>query len=151
MIEAGYEVDLQVFPYVYFEDLSDPVFEQVAPVAISYPLDVPEGFTSATYSGQGDVTANVTAVDVILPAAADPNTSTSGCDADDFAGFPAGDIALVQRGACTFGQKVMNAEDAGAVGVITSMKVRKGEPRHSARHWRIGLHGAGSDHKLRDR
>ena len=118
MIEAGYEVDLQVFPYVYFEDLSDPVFEQLAPVAISYPLDDPEGFTSATYSGQGDVTANVTAVDVILPAAADPNTSTSGCDADDFAGFPAGDIALVQRGACTFGQKVLNAQAAGAVGVI---------------------------------
>lgn len=118
MIEAGYEVDLQVFPYVYFEDLTDPVFDQVAPEAVSYPLGEPEGFVSATYSGQGDVTANVTAVDVILPAAPEANASTSGCEAEDFAGFPAGDIALVQRGACTFGTKVLNAQEAGAVGVI---------------------------------
>ena len=30
------------------------------------------------------------------------NTSTSGCEADDFMGFPTGNIALLQRGTCTF-------------------------------------------------
>ena len=33
-------------------------------------------------------------------------------------GFQAGRIALIQRGTCTFSQKVQNAQDAGASGVI---------------------------------
>ena len=46
------------------------------------------------------------------------NASTSGCEAADFAGFPPGNIALIQRGACSFGLKAENAAAAGAVGVI---------------------------------
>jgi aminopeptidase Y len=65
-----------------------------------------------SYSGSGDVTAAVTA----LPApAVDP---TPGCEAADFAGFPAGGIALISRGACAFAIKAMNADAAGAVGVV---------------------------------
>ena len=30
------------------------------------------------------------------------NTSTSGCEESDWTGFPAGNIALLQRGFCTF-------------------------------------------------
>ena len=71
-----------------------------------------------TYSGSGDVTAEVTPVDLQIPPAADANTSTSGCEADDFAGFPAGNIALVQRGNCAFFDKALNAQEAGAAGVI---------------------------------
>ena len=41
---------------------------------------------------------------------------TSGCEAADFAGFPAGNIALIQRGTCTFEHKGNNAAAAGAVG-----------------------------------
>jgi len=48
----------------------------------------------------------------------DPATSTSGCEPDDFDGFPAGGIALMQRGACSFAQKATNAAAAGAVGAI---------------------------------
>ena len=33
-------------------------------------------------------------------------------------GSSAGNIALIQRGTCTFAQKVANAEAAGAVGVV---------------------------------
>jgi Zn-dependent M28 family amino/carboxypeptidase len=36
----------------------------------------------------------------------------------DFAGFPAGNIALLQRGACTFELKAENAAAAGAVGIV---------------------------------
>ena len=47
--------------------------------------------------------------------------TTSGCEASDFAGLdfsgPA-DIALIQRGTCTFADKALNAEAAGAEAVI---------------------------------
>ena len=43
---------------------------------------------------------------------------TSGCEAADFVGFPPGDIALIQRGTCTFATKALNAEAAGASAVI---------------------------------
>jgi Zn-dependent M28 family amino/carboxypeptidase len=52
---------------------------------------------------------------------ADPATSSSGCEATDFAGLdfsgPA-DIALIQRGTCFFAVKAVNAEAAGAEAVI---------------------------------
>jgi aminopeptidase Y len=41
-----------------------------------------------------------------------------GCNAADFAGFPAGNIALISRGACTFAIKATNAFNAGASGVV---------------------------------
>ena len=47
-----------------------------------------------------------------------PRASTSGCEAADFAGFPAGSIALIQRGTCTFAVKAVNAQAAGAAAVI---------------------------------
>ena len=69
-----------------------------------------------TGSGFGDVTAAVTPVDIIPRPASRP--ITSGCEAADFAGFPAESIALIQRGTCTFAMKALNAEAAGASAVI---------------------------------
>ena len=69
------------------------------------------------YSGSGRVEARVAAVDLLVPSSG-PNASTSGCEASDFGAFPRGAIALLQRGACTFRQKVANAIDAGARAVI---------------------------------
>ena len=42
----------------------------------------------------------------------------SGCEADDFTGFPAGSIALIKRGTCGFADKALNADAAGAAGVV---------------------------------
>ncbi|MEM6929735.1 MAG: hypothetical protein AAF602_22540, partial [Myxococcota bacterium] len=41
------------------------------------------------------------AVDVVIPPGQAPNTSTSGCEVDDFAAFPSSAVALLQRGSCT--------------------------------------------------
>ena len=57
----------------------------------------------------------MTPVDLALGAG---NASTSGCEAADFAGFPAGNIALIQRGTCTFAQKGNTAAAAGASAII---------------------------------
>ena len=68
-----------------------------------------------SYSGAGDATAPLTAVDLNL---AGDRASTSGCEAGDFAGFTPGNIALIQRGTCTFRIKADNAAAAGAAGAI---------------------------------
>jgi aminopeptidase Y len=43
-----------------------------------------------------------------------------GGEAADFAGFPAGIVALVSRGVCAFAIKATNAFNAGASGVIVA-------------------------------
>ena len=88
-------------------------FQVVSPVSITYQLDV--DFAPLSYSPIGDVTAALFSVDLAL---APPQFTTSGCEANDFAGFTAGTIALIQRGACDFIVKALNAEAAGASGVI---------------------------------
>jgi Zn-dependent M28 family amino/carboxypeptidase len=106
MTAAGYDVTLNAFPFTY---VALPVLRQTAPIAATYESG------TFTGTGTGSVTANVTAVDINL---APPRANTSGCEAADFAGFPAGNIALVQRGTCTFVTKAANAEAAGASAVI---------------------------------
>jgi len=118
MTQAGYAVSLQLVPYIFFEDQSDPVLSRLSPTRTDYLPYEPDGFATMTYSASGDVTAIAEGVDLILPAAAEPNTSTSGCDPVDFDEFTAGNIAIVQRGACSFLQKAVNAENAGAVGIV---------------------------------
>ena len=104
---AGYAVSEQSFQVQSFITLSTPVLEQVAP-----PPTGPIANSILAYSGSGDVTASV----AVLPA---PSVdATPGCDAADFAGFPAGNIALISRGACTFAIKATNAFNAGASGVV---------------------------------
>lgn len=44
--------------------------------------------------------------------------AVTGCAAADFAGFPAGNAALIRRGTCTFAAKALNAMAAGAAAVV---------------------------------
>lgn len=111
---AGYNVTVQPFDFLKFEELGASVLEQTAPVPTPYEYGV--DFYIMDQSDPGNVTGMVTAVDVVDTGIG--NASTSGCEASDFAGFPAGHIALVQRGACTFQLKAENAANAGAVGII---------------------------------
>ncbi len=100
--DAGLDVTVQDFTFQTFIILSPTVLEQVSPA--------PPGPISTnifSYSGSGDVTAAVS-----------PVNGVPGCNAADFAGFPAGHIALISRGSCTFAIKATNAFNAGASGVV---------------------------------
>lgn len=115
MAAAGYDVSYQEFTFQLVSDRTPPVLQQLSPTAKNY-VDGPD-FQTMSYSGSGDVTAAVVAVDLLVPVPA-ANPSTSGCEAADFAGFPVGAIALMQRGICSFRIKAENARAAGAVGMI---------------------------------
>lgn len=86
--------------------------EQISPLFTVYT----EGtdflpFADTIAAAEGDVTASLQAVDL-------GTSNDSGCEALDFAGFVAGNIALMERGTCTFALKVLNAAAAGAVGAL---------------------------------
>ncbi|MGV9302512.1 M28 family metallopeptidase [Nonomuraea sp. NPDC003727] len=113
--KAGYQVTLQEFEFPFFRELEKATLARTAPTPKTYVLAT--DFATMTYSGSGDVTGTVQAVDLVLPPAPAPS-STSGCEPSDFAGFTPGNIALLQRGTCTFQAKVANAQAAGASAVI---------------------------------
>src|SRR4029450_7891981 len=74
-------------------------------------------FITFELSPSGNLT-NVPVVptnDVVIPS---PGGTTSGCEMEDLPAATAGAISLIRRGTCPFVQKLANAEDAGAVGVI---------------------------------
>jgi Zn-dependent M28 family amino/carboxypeptidase len=114
--DAGYRVREQHFEFNYFEELSPPVLDPTAPDRPAY--STPEDFVSMTYSGTGDVTRPVVATNDVLIPPPPESGSTSGCEPEDFPAAVAGNIALIQRGTCTFEQKAATAQAAGAVGVI---------------------------------
>ena len=110
---AGYDVTIQPISFQGWIQLGPSTLEQVAPASATY-FEGPD-YRLLSQTDPGDVTAAVTAIDLQLGLG---NSSTSGCEAADFAGFPAGNIALIQRGACSFQLKAENAAAAGAVGAI---------------------------------
>ncbi len=120
---AGYRVERHQFDFT----VAEPV-RQLTPTVATHATG------GVTGSALGTVTAQVTPVDINLTP---PRANTSGCHGafteaavgapltaappggvNDFAGFVAGRIALVQRGGCSFSLKVANAQTAGAAAVI---------------------------------
>ena len=124
MAAAGYNVTLHSFPFVF---VPPATLQQLTPVNATYETG------AFTGTGYGEVTAAVVPIDINLTT---PAASTSGCQGefteaavgapivpdpggpDDFASLSDGDIALIQRGSCSFGLKAINAEAAGASAVI---------------------------------
>lgn len=123
---AGYDVSIQQFPFVYFAENTPSEMDQVQPSLVQYVNGV--DFLTMSYSGNGDVTALVQPVGGIIIPPTEQSSSASGCTAADFAGFQAGNIALIQRGTCTFAEKVANAEAAGASAVIVFNEGNPGAP-----------------------
>jgi Zn-dependent M28 family amino/carboxypeptidase len=114
--KAGWKVKTQSFDFeVFFED-APTVFEQTAPTPTTYVEDT--DFSTMDFSGSGEVTAELVAVDLLLPPPAEPGSS-SGCEATDFSGLDVtGKVALMQRGTCDFAVKVENAAAAGAAAAV---------------------------------
>lgn len=113
LTDMGYDVKLDEFDFNAFYELGDGELSALSPVPTSYVWQ--EDFNYLSQTDAGNVSGTVEAVDLDLGP---DNGSTSGCEADDFNGFTAGNIALIQRGACSFQQKAENAANAGAVGAI---------------------------------
>jgi Zn-dependent M28 family amino/carboxypeptidase len=114
MTKAGYDVHIQTYKFDYFAYTGVPTLSEVSPTAHDYAV------TTEFNPGQSTGTANASlqpAGGIVIPPTPTPS-SASGCTAADFSGFVPGRIALIQRGTCTFSQKVQNAQDAGASGVI---------------------------------
>jgi Zn-dependent M28 family amino/carboxypeptidase len=107
--QAGYKVTEQEFTFSFFRELAPAVLEQVSPTPTPYETG------TFDYSGSGDVTGAVVPTnDLVIPPTPDPS-STSGCEAGDFPAASATEpqVALIQRGTCTFEEKAINAAAAG--------------------------------------
>jgi Zn-dependent M28 family amino/carboxypeptidase len=136
---AGLDVTTQDFEYTldFLADFEPPVLgitsgTQFVPGIAGGSLggDFGSMFKSTPYGT--DITAPVWAIDLVLPPGEAPNTSTSGCEASDYAGVPQGAIIIVQRGTCTFAQKFTLA-DASPAGAMVF--INEGQPGRTAPLW----------------
>lgn len=100
--DAGYTVTRQPFEFTSFTETAPTVLRRLAPAPEE---ELPTIVFS--FSGSGEVSAAVSTLATI-----------TGCEAADFAGFPAGNIALISRGACSFATKATNAAAAGASAAV---------------------------------
>jgi hypothetical protein len=112
MQRAGYDVTIQPYTFDYFAYEGVPSMSELSPTAHDYTLVSEWNPGRSTGSTTADLQPDA---GVLVPST---GGSTSGCDPSDFSGFVAGRIALIQRGTCTFSQKIANAQAAGASGVI---------------------------------
>lgn len=121
---AGYSPVKQAFPFEFVEDNSELVRVSPNPTTFEEGTDfLRNAFDSGT--PEGTATGPLVLVDITNPPV--PLGGSSGCDAADWAGFPAGGIALVQRGTCGFAVKALNAQAAGAAAAIIANDGRPGE------------------------
>ncbi len=114
---AGYTPEVQEFTFDYFEENNE--LERLSPDPVAFEDE--SDFTRNNFdtgSPEGTATGSLFPADLVLNPAGPANSSNSGCEAADFAGMAAGSIALVQRGTCGFNFKVLNAQAAGAAGVV---------------------------------
>ena len=109
--QAGYRPEIQRFDATTARNRTTPLLELPGAAAT---LRADQDFRPFAFSGNGEVAAASRPVDLAPGAAA----STSGCEPSDFAGFPRGGIAVLQRGTCPFRAKAQNAQQAGAAAAV---------------------------------
>jgi Zn-dependent M28 family amino/carboxypeptidase len=115
---AGYRVSLDPFSFPLWTKNGPSTFQRTD---VDPDVTYVEGtdYIVARFAAGADVTGPIfVAGNTQIPPAGGPGTSVSGCAATDFAGIPAGAVALIQRGTCGFTQKYQNAVDAGAAAAL---------------------------------
>ena len=123
---AGWNVSISQFNMPDWKETAPPVLQQIAPTAKTYmPGSAADDDSAAVdfiafeFSPTKDVPSApvVPTNDIVIPSPA-ANSNTSGCEASDFPAATSGAVSLIQRGTCSFTQKLANAQAAGAVGII---------------------------------
>ena len=95
----------------------DTSFQSASNISVNSPSDVAGDYLSYPTTAFGPEITSVISANIVL---VDDGTGlpTEGCSALVNGAQISGNIALIRRGNCNFTQKVKNAQNAGAVGVI---------------------------------
>ncbi|TFH90632.1 M28 family metallopeptidase [Vibrio ouci] len=124
MQDHDYNVSVQEFDFRAWEELAGTSLN-VAGSELVGVRTAAEGqeadFAAMSYSGNSNGTISATAAFITPDFRFDATDydSTDGCEASDFNGIDVqGKVAVIQRGGCSFDAKVINAQNAGAKGVI---------------------------------
>ncbi|GAA3453540.1 aminopeptidase PaaP [Dactylosporangium matsuzakiense] len=122
--KAGYNAHYEMFSMPLWRENAAPVLQQTSPTGRTYVAgsagddDSPSvDFIAFEHTPTASLT-NVKVVptdDIVIPS---PGGTTSGCELADFPAATRGAVSLIQRGTCAFTQKLENAVQAGAAGVI---------------------------------
>ena len=114
---AGYNVSLDPVELPAFRQTAPSTLEIVGPDGRAF--DDLRDFKAMLFSPSGEVTAEVFPLG--FNADAQPgDTGGLGCSPDDWVDVPAGAIVLLQPGSCRRHDVVVQAQLAGAVGIVTA-------------------------------
>lgn len=114
LLAVGYEVSLLPFEFTKFDKVGDAALSSQNDETNTNYVEETD-FNVMSFSPSAHISGQSESVDLALGTG---NSSSSGCEEEDFANFTTGKIALVQRGSCAFSQKALNAQKAGAIAVL---------------------------------
>lgn len=124
MKSLGYRVSTQDFDFRAWEELSGTSLN-VDGQALKSTREAEDGeepdYAVMSYSGNsnGAMSGNLAFVTPDFDFSSPDYDATDGCEASDFDQVDVtGKIAVIQRGSCSFNDKVYHAQQAGAVGAI---------------------------------